>query len=123
MPKEQKKFEGDAGLREQFKQQLLGVWNIYQELLKNDNLSAHIQSNLIEEMKEQEMTDSEIVCELMNNEYEELKMLWPNREYELEWGRADVNAVMIASKIENENQRQIRVAEMKQKALDAQGGN
>ena len=83
-------------------------------------MDAHIQSKIIIEMKDQAMTDSEIVCELMNNEYDELKMLWPNRESELEWGRADVNAVMIASKIENENQRQIRVAEMKQKALDAQ---
>ena len=120
---EAKKFNGDPGLREKFKQQLLRVWNTYQQHLKNENMDAHIQSKIIIEMKDQEMTDSEIVCELMNNEYDELKMLWPNRESELEWGRADVNAVMIASKIENENQRKLRVAEMKQKALDAQDGN
>ena len=120
---EAKKFNGDPGLREKFKQQLLRVWNTYQQHLKNENMDAHIQSKIIIEMKDQEMTDSEIVCELMNNEYDELKMLWPNRESELAWGRADVNAVMIASKIENENQRKLRVAEMKQKALDAQDGN
>lgn len=118
-----KKFEGDAVLREQFKQSMLTVWNTYQECLKIDNLDSHLQSKLIAEMKEQEMTDAEIVCELMNNEYTELKMLWPNREYELEWGRADVNAVMLASNIANEEMRVERAAEMKQIALDAQEGN